>query len=140
MLFPFLFFSLSFQNFPVFIAFAVASNRHHLKELIKLYRIEVILIADPRVSENALNILLDLCQKNHIEYKYINPIKAIFKEPSNFNVKPCVDLSSLLRLKFVQASYNGLNKSFNTNTILLFGTAGSLGLELCEKLLRIGCK
>ena len=118
----------------------VLGNRHHLKELIKLYRIQVILIAHPRISKNASNILFDLCKKNKIDYKYINPTKAIFKEPYNLKFKGNFDLSSLLRLKFLQASYNGLNKSLNTKTILLFGTAGSLGLELCEKLLRIGCK
>ena len=131
----------SLKNFGKLInGHKVLGNRDHLKELIKIYKINEILIAEPNMNKNKLNILYDVCKNFSIEIKYVNIIGSINSSLSKNLIPRNIEFSDLLPIETVSPDYTALAEILPKKTILIFGTAGSFGLELCKNLIRIGCK
>ena len=118
----------------------VLGNRYHLNELIKLYRVQEILIAEPNINKDKLNILYEVCKNFNIEIKFVNIIGSIDSSSSKNLIPRNLEFSDLLPIETVSPDYTALSEILPKKTILIFGTAGSFGLEICKNLIRIGCK
>ncbi len=118
----------------------VLGNRHHIKALAQLYRVEEIFIADSGVPNEKLSEILAIAREANLKCRAWN---SIYHSPSlDRSTLPVqeLDFSHILHLKpfpnrLAAAEIFPLEKTF-----LINGSGGAVGLEVCRRLLQFGCR
>ena len=118
----------------------VLGNRYHLKELAKLYRLDHVLMAAPLIDSDSVRELLDLCHAANLKCGIICSANG---PPSNghgfINVRD-VMLTDLIPLKDMHSDPATAEKYIRGKTILMHGSGGATGVELCRVFARLGAK
>jgi FlaA1/EpsC-like NDP-sugar epimerase len=115
----------------------VLGNRHHIKALAQLHRVEEILIADPRIHVRRLAEIEDLCQRANLKCRIWN-LTGNFETANRAAEKSgFLDLSDTLGLRKIRADEEQVRQVLLDKTVLLNGSGGALGLELCRRMLQL---
>jgi FlaA1/EpsC-like NDP-sugar epimerase/lipopolysaccharide/colanic/teichoic acid biosynthesis glycosyltransferase len=118
----------------------VLGNRHHIKVLAQLYRITEILVADASVHPDRLSEILTICQEANLKCRIWNSAKDIESNGGDVSPIRSPDFSDMLPHKKISANHAEVRKLLSGKTVLMNGAGGALGLELCRKTLKSGCK
>jgi FlaA1/EpsC-like NDP-sugar epimerase/lipopolysaccharide/colanic/teichoic acid biosynthesis glycosyltransferase len=115
----------------------VLGNRHHLGTLAELYKINEIILALDTDKPGMVSDAVKACQKAGLSYRMFCSLNGY---GDNGNALPFrkVALSDLLSLPQITMDVKAVKEVFHSRTILVYGTGGALGVELCRQLLRCG--
>ena len=110
----------------------VLGDRHHIGALARLYRVEEVLIADQAILEAKRLEIEQICDKAAIKCHTWNPMGSFIKAWAKMS-------SDMLALKRFQADAAAARRMLKGKTLLINGSGGALGLELCRRMLQLGC-
>jgi len=120
----------------------VLGNRYHIKELAKLYRVNEMFITEQEADPERLPEIIKICRESDLRCRilaYSNNIDDIGSEGRNNLVVRNVEFSDILPLDRIQADHEAVKKIVAGKTVLINSSGGALGLELCRKLVHLGC-
>jgi FlaA1/EpsC-like NDP-sugar epimerase len=118
----------------------VLGNRHHIKALAQLYKIAEILVADRRIHPDRLFEIMAICQEANLKCRIWNSAEDI--ESSRGDISPIrnLDFSDILPHRKIFADHTEVRKLLSGKKVLVTGAGSALGLELCRKMLQLGCE
>jgi len=120
--------------------FKVLGNRHHIKALAQLYKVKEILIAEPEANPDRVIEIMEICRQSDLKCRLFSSFKdldGMSRHP--FNVRN-LELSDVLPLQEIRADHGAVKEIITGKTVLVNGSGGTLGLELCRRILKLGCK
>jgi len=117
----------------------VLGNRHHIDALAKLYKVEEILIADPSFESKKLSAIMAICQRSKLKCRVWNPMEDFDSLNHHTLQAQSPDFSDILSLKRFRADDAAVRGILAGKTVLLNGSGGAVGLELCRRFLHLGC-
>ncbi len=118
----------------------VMGNRYHIQVLAQLYKVEEILLAMPEADPDEANEIIEICQEAGLRYRVFSSIRNIDTiSRYSFPIRK-LQLSDILPLQRIHMDYDAVKNIVADRTVLVNGSGGALGLELCQKALQLGCK
>jgi FlaA1/EpsC-like NDP-sugar epimerase len=117
----------------------VLGNRHHIKALAQLYRVGEILIADTRINKDKLSEIMTISQQANLKCRiwYPSDVFESLSRPPFLGGE--VDFSNMLPLKQFAQVPPAAGKFLAGKTFLINGSGAAVGLEICRRLLQLGC-
>lgn len=115
----------------------VLGNRSRIAALARTLGIKVVIIAMPSVSSSVIKETVGLCRHAGImRIKILPSINELIS--GTVSVKDIKDISAedLLERQEVRVNFSLIERSLKDKKILVTGGAGSIGSELCRKVLR----
>ncbi len=105
--------------------------------LVKKFSIDMIFIAIPSLDFNSRKqILKNLLDKNtNIRIKILPGLDSLIKKNINFNLMEDISIEDIIGRKIISPIKELLDKNINKKTVLVTGAAGTIGSELCKKIL-----
>jgi FlaA1/EpsC-like NDP-sugar epimerase/lipopolysaccharide/colanic/teichoic acid biosynthesis glycosyltransferase len=120
----------------------VLGNRYHINELTKLYHANEMLIAAPQVESDKLLEIIKICRDSDLRCRILgssNNIDDMGAAGRTNLVVRNVEFSDLLPFKQIKTDHSAAKEILDGKTVLINSSGGALGLELCRKLLHLGC-
>jgi FlaA1/EpsC-like NDP-sugar epimerase/lipopolysaccharide/colanic/teichoic acid biosynthesis glycosyltransferase len=118
----------------------VLGNRHHLGDLTKLYNVEEIIIADPNIRAADLDEIIVTCNDLGLNCRIFSSGKRSNIDPRfSFSLRN-TELTDILPLQQNPTDLAKVAEILNNKTVLVNGSGGALGVELCRNFLNLGCK
>jgi len=118
----------------------VIGNRHHIKDLAGLYKVEEIILAKPNSNPESLSEVIKICQKLGLRYWVFSSLKDIDKVSQHSLPIRNLKFTDLLLRERVYVDYSVVKKILTDKTVLVNGSGGALGMELCHQILQLGCR
>ena len=118
----------------------VLGNRHHIKDLAELYKVEEIILAKPDSNHENLSAVINICQKLGLKYWVFSSLTDIYKIRRHSSPIRNLKFTDFLPPERAQVDHSFIRKILTGKTVLLNGSGGALGLELCSQILQLGCK
>ena len=113
----------------------VLGNRHNIPHLIKEYEVEEILIAAGNMTTENLNDVFQICHKNSVKFKVVpSYVDMVTKEIQISKIRD-IEISDLLGREPIQLDVGSIRNVIQDRVVMVTGAGGSIGTELCEKLL-----
>jgi FlaA1/EpsC-like NDP-sugar epimerase/lipopolysaccharide/colanic/teichoic acid biosynthesis glycosyltransferase len=117
----------------------VLGNRYHIRDLAKLYHIDEILITEQIDNPSDILEIIKICQDSKLKCRIFPSVDNI-DSGNRFNpIVRNLEFSDLLPLKQIHADHIAVKKVIAGKVVLINGSGGALGLELCRKILHYGC-
>lgn len=118
----------------------VLGNRHHIKDLARLYKVEEIILAKPNANPELINEVVKICQKACLKYRVFSSLRNVDAlSRHTFPVKT-LEFIDLLPLERIDTDRNAVKRILAGKTVLVNGSGGALGMELCHQILQLGCR
>ena len=118
----------------------VLGNRHHIKALAQLYKVEEILFANPNANPELINEVVKICQKTGLKYRAFSPLRNVDGVIRNTFPVRALEFIDLLPLERIGMDRNAVKRIMADKTVLVYGSGGALGMELCHQILQLGCR
>jgi FlaA1/EpsC-like NDP-sugar epimerase/lipopolysaccharide/colanic/teichoic acid biosynthesis glycosyltransferase len=117
----------------------VMGTRHHLKVLAKLHKVDEVLLASPQLKAADVYEIGAICREANLKYSLYSSSeewesRKYYKFPTR-----SPELSDILSLSRIVMDYAEVKKILKNKTVLVNGSGGRLGLELCHQVLQLGC-
>ena len=105
--------------------------------LVKKYNIEIIFIAIPSMSFNhRKEIVKNLMEKKlNIRIKILPSLDTLINKNINFDLMEDISIEDIIGRKVIPPIKELLEKNIVDKTVLVTGAAGTIGSELCKKIL-----
>jgi len=111
-------------------------NPDDLEEVINQKRITVVLLAMPSASQDRRNQIIDLLSKLKLSVRTLPTLSDIASGKVTLTDVRELDIDDLLGREPVKPHLLLLNRSTHNKTVLVTGAGGSIGAELCRKLIK----
>ncbi|MBI5948861.1 MAG: polysaccharide biosynthesis protein [Chloroflexi bacterium] len=111
----------------------VFSGTHDLTEAIKKHDVEVVAIAIPHASGQAIRRIVAACQEANVAVRMVPGVEKWVL--GHHDALRDITLDDLLGRDPVQVDYAACSHSVKDKVVLVTGAAGSIGSELCRQLL-----
>ena len=119
----------------------VLGGYEKISEVIKTEKVDAVLINLPKASHKKISELFYVISKSGVDDIKIVPHVDEFNQ--NINVVKDIknlDIDDLLSRESVKVEYEDIGNFLKDKTILVSGAAGSIGSEICRKLVQFGVK
>jgi FlaA1/EpsC-like NDP-sugar epimerase len=118
----------------------VLGNRFNIKEIAKLHEVEEIVLAVNEGRDDEINNIIEICKQEGLKCRvFATSIYGRVVSLYNYASKT-FGLDDLLELRKIGMDSVAVKRILSNKTILINGSGGALGLELCRQILRAGCK
>jgi FlaA1/EpsC-like NDP-sugar epimerase len=105
------------------------------KLLVERYAAGQILVAQGELSGEELRKLIDDAEQNHFDVRVLPSYRQLID--GNLVVQPQpVSIEDLLQRKTVELAVDGIRQWVDGQTVMVTGSAGSIGSEICRQLLQ----
>jgi FlaA1/EpsC-like NDP-sugar epimerase len=119
----------------------VLGNRYHIKALAQLYRVEELFIAEPDVEPDRLTEIVKICQDSDLRMRMLpSSIGDFVSMGTQASLLRNLEFSDILPLQRIHSDHAAVKEVLSGKTVLINGSGGSLGLELCRKILQLECR
>jgi len=118
----------------------VLGNRYHIGALARLYRVDEILIAEMGSDPGKIGELLRICQQAGLKYRLFSSLQDLDSKNGNSFPVRNLEISDILPLRRFHADQPEVKEILFGKAVLVNGAAGALGLELCRRILQLGCR
>ncbi|MGE5340569.1 MAG: polysaccharide biosynthesis protein [Candidatus Omnitrophota bacterium] len=119
----------------------VLGGYEKISEIIKTEKVDTVLMNLPKASHKKIGELFDVITKSGVDDIKIVP--HVDEYNNNINVVKDIknlDIDDLLSRESVKVDYEEIVNFLKDKTILVSGAAGSIGSEICRKLVQFGVK
>ncbi len=119
----------------------VLGGYERIVEVIKNEKVDTVLINLPKASHKKIGELFNVINKSGVDDIKIVPQVDEFNEKINVvkDIKN-LDIDDLLSRESVKVDYEDIGNFLRDQTILVSGAAGSIGSEICRKLVQFSVK
>ena len=117
----------------------VLGNHDDIETLAEAHRIEEVLITSGSLPGKEVRALVELANKCHFRVKVLPSYQQLLHEHVAVNPRP-VAIADLLRRPSVTLDTDGISHWISGRTVLVTGSAGSIGSEICRQLLKLSIK
>jgi FlaA1/EpsC-like NDP-sugar epimerase len=114
----------------------VLGNREKISEVIKTLKIHKVIIAMPTVAGQTIREIVDICQNNGVQPSTLPGIYEILNGRVRVDSVRDIKIEDLLRREPIQTELERVAKFIKNKTVLITGSGGSIGSELCRQILR----
>jgi FlaA1/EpsC-like NDP-sugar epimerase len=114
----------------------VLGDRYQIAEVINTLKIQKIIIAMPTVAGQIIREIVDICQANGIQPTTLPGISEIINGRVQANSVRDIKIEDLLRREPIHIDIERVFKFIKNKTVLITGSGGSIGSELCRQILR----
>ncbi|MDM5293751.1 nucleoside-diphosphate sugar epimerase/dehydratase [Peribacillus simplex] len=114
----------------------VVGNSKHIPEMVEKYHIDNIVIAIPSLSKKELKAIFDECVKTNAKTQIMPMIEDIMVGKVNVNQFKEVEVEDLLGREPVELDITSISEYVTGKTILVTGSGGSIGSEICRQICR----
>ncbi len=111
----------------------VMGNRQNIPELVKLYRIDEIIIAMPSAPAREIKEILDVCKETGCELKRLPGVYQLVNGEVAISKLKEVDVNDLLGREPVKVDLSTIMDYVAGKTVLVTGGGGSIGSEICQQ-------
>lgn len=114
----------------------VLGNRNDIEALVKVYNIDLILIAIPSAKDEDRKEIIRICSNTKVEVKTVPGIYELIG--GNLTLKQIrdVDVKDLLGREPVKLDHEGISEYLKGKRVLVTGGGGSIGSELCRQIVQ----
>ena len=113
----------------------VLGQRHDIFNIVKLYKIDEIILAIPSAKGENVRDILSCCDIPDVKIKIVPSFHKIIG--GTFEIKPRkLVLEDLLGRKPVDINKNDVEGYIKDKTVLITGAGGSIGSELCRQIIQ----
>ncbi|ALB39081.1 MULTISPECIES: nucleoside-diphosphate sugar epimerase/dehydratase [Nostocales] len=114
----------------------VLGDRYKISEVIKTLKIQKIIIAMPTVSGQIIREIVDICQANGVQPSTLPGIHEILNGRVRLDSIRDIKIEDLLRREPIHIDIKRVSKFIKDKTVLITGSGGSIGSELCRQIFR----
>nr|WP_217355182.1 nucleoside-diphosphate sugar epimerase/dehydratase [Aphanizomenon sp. UHCC 0183] len=114
----------------------VLGDRYKISEVIKTLKIQKIIIAMPTVSGQIIREIVDICQANGVQPSTLPGIHEILNGRVRLDSIRDIKIEDLLRREAIHIDIKRVSKFIKDKTVLITGSGGSIGSELCRQIFR----
>ncbi len=114
----------------------VLGTHADIPELVQQHAIEELLITSGSLSGKDVRAMLELGGKHGFSVKILPSTEQLLSGSVAVNPRP-VAIADLLRRPSIKLDTNGISQWVDGRTILVTGSAGSIGSEICRQLLKL---
>lgn len=114
----------------------VVGNSKHIPEMVEKYNIDNIVIAIPSLSKKELKVIFDECVKTKAKTQIMPMIEDIMLGKVAVNQFKEVEVEDLLGREPVELDITSISEYVTGKTILVTGSGGSIGSEICRQICR----
>ena len=114
----------------------VLGDRYKIPEVIKTLKIQKIIIAMPTVSGQIIREIVDICQANGVQPSTLPGIHEILNGRVRLDSIRDIKIEDLLRREAIHIDIKRVSKFIKDKTVLITGSGGSIGSELCRQIFR----
>ena len=115
----------------------VLGTRRHLRELINKYQIQGVIICMPSVSREVIRDVFFQCQEVGVKCKTLPGIYQIIDGTVNVEQIREVGVEDILGREPVQVDLRKVGGYISGNSVMVTGSGGSIGSELCRQISRL---
>ncbi|MBD2387479.1 polysaccharide biosynthesis protein [Cylindrospermum sp. FACHB-282] len=112
----------------------VVGNRYQIPDIVKSLQIHKVLIAMPMVAGKVIREIVDICQVTGTQTSTLPGIHEIINDRVRVNSIRDVRIEDLLRREPVQTNIDRVCEFLQGKTVLVTGSGGSIGSELCRQI------
>ncbi|MGE6716278.1 polysaccharide biosynthesis protein [Peribacillus frigoritolerans] len=114
----------------------VVGNSKHIPEMVEKYHIDNIVIAIPSLSKKELKGIFDECVKTNAKTQIMPMLEDIMLGKVAVNQFKEVEVEDLLGREPVELDITSISEYVTGKTILVTGSGGSIGSEICRQICR----
>jgi FlaA1/EpsC-like NDP-sugar epimerase/lipopolysaccharide/colanic/teichoic acid biosynthesis glycosyltransferase len=118
----------------------VLGTRYHIDALARLHGVNEVILAMSQRSPAEVTKIMQICQEAGLRYRVFSPIRQVDEEYRVNSSVRVVELSDILPIKGIYMDEEMVQPIVRGKTVLINGSGGAMGLELCRRLLQLGCK
>ncbi|BAZ27958.1 polysaccharide biosynthesis protein CapD [Cylindrospermum sp. NIES-4074] len=112
----------------------VVGNRYQIPDIVKSLQIHKVIIAMPTVTGKVIREIVDICQLTGTQTRTLPGIHEILNERVGVDSIRDVRIEDLLRREPVQTNIERVSQFLQGKTVLITGSGGSIGSELCRQI------
>lgn len=114
----------------------VMGTRHSLPEIITRMDINKVIIAMPTAPGSEIRDIVSICRKTGVQARTIPGIFEILDDKVRIDSIRQVQIEDLLRREPVQTDIKKVEDFLNGKRVLVTGSGGSIGSELCRQIIK----
>jgi FlaA1/EpsC-like NDP-sugar epimerase/lipopolysaccharide/colanic/teichoic acid biosynthesis glycosyltransferase len=119
----------------------VLGNRYHVKALARLYRVEEMVVPKQNVEPSRLTEIAKICQESDLKVRiFPSSVSDFVSRNSRASFPRDLEPSDILPLQQIHSNHSAVREVVMDKTVLINGSGGALGAELCAKILQLGCR
>jgi FlaA1/EpsC-like NDP-sugar epimerase len=115
----------------------VYGDRSKLKEAIKRYNADEVIVAVPTASRELLKYVVNVCSECRCRIRRYGTIDDVDLENASVSN---INFEDLLRRSSVNLKMESISRFIKGKTVMITGGAGSIGSELCRQVMSFGCE
>lgn len=108
-----------------------------LPAVAKLKRAELLMIAVPSASSVQMQRIVDLCEQTGVDFRTLPRLQDLVAEETPLAALREVSISDLLNRESVTLDWASITAGLRGKTVLVTGSGGSIGAELCHQIARL---
>jgi FlaA1/EpsC-like NDP-sugar epimerase len=114
----------------------VLGNRRAIPELVKTYRVDLVIIAMPTAPGKEIRDIVHICERANVKTQIMPGIYEVLTGTVSVNQLRNVQIEDLLRREPVQTDIDAVRQLLAGRRVMVTGGGGSIGSELCRQILR----
>ena len=111
-----------------------------IPSLVKSLGIELIMLAIPSAKPKEMQRIVEICESTEIPFRSVPLLKDLVSGQVSVNQLRPVSIEDLLGRDPVTLDWDGISSVLNGKTVLVTGSGGSIGSELCRQLARMNIR
>ncbi|CQR74711.1 UDP-N-acetyl-alpha-D-glucosamine C6 dehydratase [Sporomusa ovata DSM 2662] len=115
----------------------IMGDRSVIRQTVKEYQVNEIIIAMPSIGGNMVREILDECKQTGCTVKTLPGMYEIIEGKVTVQQLRDVDLEDLLRRDPVQLDLSEIARYISGKNVLVTGAGGSIGSELCRQIAKL---
>lgn len=115
----------------------VYGDRSKLKEAIRKYNADEVIVAVPTASRELLKYVVNVCSECRCRIRRYGTIDDVDLENASVSN---INFEDLLRRNSVNLKMESISRFIKGKTVMITGGAGSIGSELCRQVMSFGCE
>ncbi|MDZ8238324.1 MAG: nucleoside-diphosphate sugar epimerase/dehydratase [Nostoc sp. ChiQUE01a] len=114
----------------------VVGDRYQIPDVLKSLQIHKVIIAMPTVTGGVIREIVDICKATGTQTSTLPGIHEILNGRVRVDSIRDVRIEDLLRREPVQIDFEKVSKFLQGKTVLITGSGGSIGSELCRQIFK----
>ena len=112
-------------------------SSNSLEKLVQVKEIGLVFLALPSIDRSKRNQIIERLNKFHLRVQTLPSISEIVDGKITISDIKDLNINDLLNREEVKPDINLLNKNINSQVVLVTGSGGSIGSELCKQIVRL---
>ena len=115
----------------------IVGNIDDLADIVNDFAIDMVIIAIPSATAKQMRRIVTLCEHSEIPFRMLPKIQDLVLEKTILEEIKEVAIEDLLGRDTVTLDWQSIKSALCGNTILVTGSGGSIGAELCRQITRL---